>query len=63
MNDDTKSVENLNNENVDENVKNPVGNAENPDVKTEKTSEGISEKQSYNFVNVSDEKEEITEKT
>ena len=62
MNDDTKSVENLNNENVDENVKNPVGNAENPDVKTEKTSEGISEKQSYNFVNVSDEKEEITEK-
>ena len=62
MNDDTKSVENLNNENVDENVKNPVGNAENPDVKTEKTSEGISEKQSYNFVNVSDEKEEIPEK-
>lgn len=62
MNDDTKSVENLNNENVDENVKNPAGNAENPDVKTEKTSEGISEKQSYNFVNVSDEKDEIPEK-
>ncbi|GEM_PF-1947233 len=62
MNDDTKSVENLTNENIDESAENTAGNAENPDVKTEKISESVPEKQSYNFVNVSDEKEEIPEK-
>ena len=63
MNDDTKSVENLTNENIDESAENTAGNAENPDVKTEKISESVPEKQSYNFVNVSDEKEEIPEKS
>ena len=50
MNDDTKSVENLTNENIDESAENTAGNAENPDVKTEKISESVSEKQFCAFV-------------
>lgn len=70
MNDDIKNVENLNNERnaesgklAEENAKNSDNGAENLDVKTEKITEGMPEKHSYNFVNVSDEDGKIPEKS